>query len=99
MPRQAGLILEKLITDRTGEKGDRDLLVALGLLMTAEPNDLLELAATYRALAAELRHTVRSSLTILSLMTPRSGMPDPGPERGRVVDVLRRLDAGEPDLP
>lgn len=67
--------------------------------MTAESNDLLELAATYHALTAELRHTVRSNLTILSLMTPRSGMPDPGPERGRVVNVLRRLEAGETDLP
>ena len=30
LPRPAGLLLEKLITDRTGEKGERDLLVALG---------------------------------------------------------------------
>jgi hypothetical protein len=30
VPRTAGLLLEKLLTDRTGEKGDRDLLVALG---------------------------------------------------------------------
>jgi hypothetical protein len=99
LPQPAGLILEKLVTDRTGEKGDRDLLVALGLLMTAEPIDLLELAGTYRGLAAELRHAVRSNLTILSLITPRSGMPDPELERGRVVDLLRRLEAGEPDLP
>ena len=50
--------------------------------MTAESNDLLELAATYHALTAELRHTVRSNLTILSLMTPRSGMPDRDPSEG-----------------
>jgi hypothetical protein len=99
LPRSAGLILEKLVTDRTGEKGDRDLLVALGLLMTAEPNDLLELATTYRSLAPELRYAVRSNLTILSLLAPRFGMPDPQPERGRVVDLLRQLEAGETDLP
>lgn len=29
------VILEKLVTDRTGEKGERDLLVALGLIALA----------------------------------------------------------------
>lgn len=99
LPRPAGLILEKLVTDRTGEKGDRDLLVALGLLMTASADDVSELVTTYRALAPELRYAVRSNLTILSLLTPRPGMPDPGPERARVVDLLRRLESGEVDLP
>ena len=99
LPRAAGLILEKLVTDRTGEKGDRDLLVALGLLMTASPDDLLELATTYRGLVPELRHAARSNLTILSLLAPRRGMPDPQPERARVLDLLRRLETGEADLP
>jgi hypothetical protein len=99
LPRPAGLILEKLVTDRTGEKGDRDLLVALGLLMTASPDDLRELDATYRGLRPELRHVARSSLTLLSLMAPRPGMPDPRGERARVAGLLRRLEAGEPDLP
>jgi hypothetical protein len=99
LPRRAGLILEKLVTDRTGEKGDRDLLVALGLLMTATPDDLGELEATYRALRPELRHVVRSSLTLLSLMARRPGMPDPGGERARVAALLRRLETGESDLP
>lgn len=35
VPRPAGLALEKLVTDRTGEKGERDLLVALGVLLLA----------------------------------------------------------------
>jgi hypothetical protein len=99
LPRPAGLILEKLVTDRTGEKGDRDLLVVLGLLMTASPDDLRELDATYRSLGPELRHAARSNLTILSLLAPRPGMPDPRPERARVADLLRRLETGEPDLP
>jgi len=99
LPRRAGLILEKLVTDRTGEKGDRDLLVALGLLMTASLDDVLELDSTYRALAPELRYAARSNLTILSLMAPRPGMPDPRPERARIVDLLRRLESGEADLP
>jgi hypothetical protein len=99
LPRPAGLILEKLVTDRTGEKGDRDLLVALGLLMTASPDDLRELDVTYRGLRAELRHVVRSSLTLLSLTAPRPGMPDPRGERARVAELLRRLETGELDLP
>jgi hypothetical protein len=99
LPRPAGLILEKLVTDRTGEKGDRDRLVALALLMTASPDDLQELDTTYRGLRPELRHVARSSLTLLSLMAPRPGMPDPRGERARVAELLRRLEAGEPDLP
>jgi len=99
LPRPGGLILEKLITDRTGEKGDRDLLVVLGLLMTAGPEDLLELDTAYRALEPDLRHAARSNLTILSLLAPRSGMPDPRPERARIAALLRRLETGEADLP
>jgi len=97
LPRPSGLILEKLVTDRTGEKGDRDLLVALGLLMTARPVDLEELAVEYRRLDAELRHAARSNLTLLSLLDARAGMPDPRAQRARVAELLRRLDALEED--
>ena len=99
VPRPAGLLLEKLVTDRTGEKGDRDLLVALGLLMTAGPADLDELDRAYRRLRPELRHTVRSNLTLLSLVEARSGMPDPRPRRAAVAALLRRLEAGDEGLP
>jgi len=99
LPRPAGLLLEKLVTDRTGEKGDRDLLVALGLLMTAGPADQDELEAAYRRLRRELRHTVRSNLTLLSLVEPRVGMPDPRPWRHAVAALLRRLETGDKDLP
>jgi len=99
LPRPAGLVLEKLVTDRTGEKGDRDLLVALGLLMTASEDDVLELVSAYRGLAPDLRFAVRSNLTILSLLPPRPGMPDPRPERARVAHLLRQLEVGEVDLP
>ena len=37
LPRPAGLMLEKLISDRTGEKGDRDLLVALDSCLSWAP--------------------------------------------------------------
>ena len=93
VPRPAGLVLEKLVTDRAGEKGDRDLLVALGLLMAAGPADLDELDALYARLRPELRHAVRSNLTILSLIDPRIGMPDPLPQRSSVAALLRRLEA------
>ncbi len=98
LPRPAGLLLEKLITDRTGEKGERDLLVALGLLATARPGDLEEVEEAYRRLRPELRHAVRSNLTILSLLGPRGGMPDPRPRRADVAALLRRLEAGDPGL-
>jgi hypothetical protein len=99
LPRPAGLLLEKLVTDRTGEKGDRDLLVALGVLMTASGDDLEELAARYRGLRPELRHAVRSNLTVLSLLDTRAGMPDPRPRRETVAGVLRRLERAEGDAP
>ena len=38
-------------------------------------------------------YTVRSSLTILSLMRRHANMPDPEIERARVVELLRRLEA------
>jgi hypothetical protein len=99
LPRPAGLLLEKLVTDRTGEKGERDLLVALGVLATSTSEDLDELESLYRRLRPELRHAVRSNLTILSLLAPRSGMPDPQPRRAQVAALLRRLTAADPEAP
>ena len=95
LPQPAGLLLEKLVTDRTGEKGERDLLVALGLLIEAAPQDLDAFAAGYRRLDPELRHVVRSNLSILSLLEPRAGMPDPRSRRADVAALIRRLEAGE----
>ncbi len=94
LPRTAGLLLEKLVTDRTGEKGERDLLVALGLLMTATPADLDELQGAFGRLRPELRYVVCSNLTVLSLLEARPGMPDPGPRRGDVAALIRRLAPG-----
>jgi hypothetical protein len=97
LPHPAGLLLEKLVTDRTGEKGERDLLVALGLLAAAGAEVLQEIEPAYRRLRSELRHVVRSNLTILSLLEARSGMPDPRPWRGDIAALLRRLEAADPD--
>lgn len=92
VPRPAGLLLEKLATERSGEKGDRDLLVALGLLLVSSPGDLDELEDVYRTLTPDLRRTVLSNLTVLSLLEARLGMPDPGPHREAVASVRRRLE-------
>jgi hypothetical protein len=97
VPRTAGLLLEKLVTDRSGTKGDRDLLVALGLLLVADDGDLDELVATFRTLSGEIRHSIRNNLTLLSLLDPIAHMPDPIAHRARVAAVLARLDlVGEP---
>jgi hypothetical protein len=61
--------------------------------------DLDEVEGAYRRLRTELRHVVRSNLTILSLLGPREGMPDPRSGREDVAALLRRLEAREPDLP
>lgn len=98
VPCVAGLLLEKLATERSGEKGDRDLLVALGLLLVAGEADLVEADEQYRSLPAELRHTVRSNLTTLSLLEPRAAMPDPRPHRQLLVALLRRLEGQEESL-
>ena len=92
VPRLAGLLLEKLATERSGVKGDRDLLVALALLLVAVEDDLAETEHACEGLPPELQHAVRSNLTILSLMDPSPDMPDPRPERARVLGLLRRLE-------
>ena len=97
LPRPAGLILEKLVTDRSGEKGDRDLLVALALLLVSETADLAETEAQYRLLSPEMRYMVRSGLSTLSLLEPRLSMPDPTLHRTLVAELLARLERTEPD--
>jgi hypothetical protein len=91
LPQPAGLALEKLVSDRTGEKGDRDLLVVAGLLASMTPADFEQLERGYLGLPIELRHQVQSNLSILSLLDARPGMPDPRPQRLAVDALLRRL--------
>jgi hypothetical protein len=95
VPRLAGLLLEKLATERSGEKGDRDLLVALGLLILASEPDLAELHRQHSMLSPELRYTVRSNLASLSLLAPLPAMPDPRPHRARIAALLGRLEGSE----
>jgi hypothetical protein len=93
LPRPAGLMVEKLLSDRGGEKGARDLLVVAGLLATATATDLTELVALTHSLSAESRYEISSNLTILSLMEPRPGMPDPIASRQAVTELLARIEA------
>jgi hypothetical protein len=91
-PRAAGLALEKLLTDRSGVKGDRDLLVAAGLLSLADDETITELVGVARGLAPEHRHAVISNLSVMSLMAPVEGMPDPRPLRALAAELLRRIE-------
>lgn len=95
LPRPATLLTEKLATERSGEKGDRDLLVALGLILLLEAEDRRELATIYRRLDPELRHTVLSNLATLALLEARPGMPDPTDHRRRVTELRRELEEEE----
>lgn len=97
LPRTGDLMIEKLVTDRTGEKGARDLLVVAGLLATAGPADLDEMVTRVGSLPAECRHTVRSGLTLLSLIEPRAGMPDPASCRAQVARLLARIEGSTLD--
>lgn len=92
VPALPGLLLEKLVTERSGIKGDRDRLVALGLLLLAREEHIEETVALFQTLPPELRHWVRSNLTVLSLMEPIQGMPDPRPHRRLIADMLRRME-------
>ena len=92
LPRTADLMVEKLLTDRTGEKGVRDLLVVAGLLGAARGADVDELVVLTRGLSAESRHAIVSSLTLLSLMEPQQGMPDPTPFRHQITRLLSRIE-------
>jgi len=95
VPRPAGLLLEKLLTDRSGEKGDRDLLVALAVLLVSRSSDLQELETQYRGLSAKLRFATRSGLSALSLLEPRVQMPDPTPHRALLARLMARLEKVE----
>ena len=92
VPRPAGLLLEKLVIDRSGEKGDRDLLVALGLVLVCASADLQELADLYRTLTDEERHAVKAAVSTLSLIEPRAEMPDPTPHRERIATLMAQLE-------
>lgn len=92
MPRASGLLVEKLISDRSGEKGDRDLLVVAGLLAHMSGPDVADAIELIRGLGPELRHAVRSNLTILSLLEPRQSMPDPRSTRTLVARLLDQLE-------
>ena len=92
LPRPADLMAEKLVSDRTGEKGARDLLVVAGLLGTATATELDELVSVTRGLSPESRHAVCSNLTLLSLIAPRVGMPNPLPFRQSVTELLARIE-------
>jgi hypothetical protein len=96
LPRPAGLLLEKLVTDRSGEKGERDLLVALALLLVCEPPDIRELEALYRGLPEEQQYAARSALSLLSLLAPHPQMPDPTPHRPLLAGLLARLETMGP---
>jgi hypothetical protein len=91
LPSTAGLLVEKLMTERTGRKGDRDLLVALGLLIVATDQDLASFVTRYASLHPSLKRALISNLTVLSLMDPVDGMPDPRPHRATIARLLSRL--------
>jgi hypothetical protein len=92
LPRPAGLMIEKLLTERSGIKGERDLLVALGLLQVSTEDDWSEFVRLAGDLSAEQRHGMVSNLTVLSLMKPMAEMPDPTVMRQEIARLITRLE-------
>lgn len=92
LPTAASLALEKLLTDRSGVKYDRDLLVVLGLLLTWSAEDESAFLRGAAALSDVDRWTLRSNLTALSLLPDRSGMPRISAHREKVATLLRSLE-------
>ncbi|HEV7238801.1 MAG TPA: hypothetical protein VGQ36_06135 [Thermoanaerobaculia bacterium] len=93
LPRPAGLLLEKLLTERSGLKGERDLLVALGLLLVSGNEAIDELASEIGRLRDDQRRTVTANLALLSLLRPLPGMPDPTESRQILASLIRRLES------
>ncbi|MBA2304995.1 MAG: hypothetical protein H0W08_20520, partial [Acidobacteria bacterium] len=62
--------------------------------MTSGATDLKEMTATYRR-HPNFAMSSGSNLTLLSIIEPSAGMPDPRPRRAAVVELLRRLEMGE----
>jgi len=91
LPKPAGLLIEKLLTERSGLKGERDLLVALGLLMHCREPDVVEVTEIFRQLPSDARTTLLANLAVLSLMRPLPAMPDPVRGRDLVESLLERL--------
>src|SRR5205823_2259125 len=91
LPRPAGLLIEKLLTERSGLKGERDLLVALGLLMHCTEPDVVEVTQLFQQLPPDARTTLLANLALLSLMRPLPQMPDPVRGRELVEALLARL--------
>jgi hypothetical protein len=91
LPRPAGLLVEKLLTERSGLKGERDLLVALGLLMHCGESDVAEVTELFRQLPGDARATLLANLAVLSFMRPLPAMPDPDRGRDLVEALLARL--------
>ncbi len=52
LPRPAGWLLEKLLMERVAEKGARDLLVVVGLLVVMQESDFEELEEEFVDLVA-----------------------------------------------
>jgi hypothetical protein len=92
LPRTSSLLIEKLLTDRTAEKGVRDLLVVAGLLTAASEADIEEFLRHAWTLSAEGLHVIRSNLTVLSLIAPVPSMPDPIARREQVASLLAALE-------
>ncbi len=91
LPKPAGLLVEKLLTERAGLKGERDLLVALGLLIQCGEADVIELEQLFRRLPLDARTMLLANLALLSLMQPLPDMPDPTRVRTDVDALLKRL--------
>jgi hypothetical protein len=92
LPEPTSLLIEKLLTERSGIKGDRDLLVALALITSRRGYSEARLRAALPQLQVEDVAAIRANLAVLSLMEGQPDMPDPTEFRRTVLAFLEVVD-------
>lgn len=95
VPEPTSLLVEKLLTERSGIKGDRDLLVALALLISPASYSEVKVRRAMAKLTKDERALVLGNLTTLSLMEGQPQMPDPSRFRRQVLQLIEIVEEGD----
>jgi hypothetical protein len=92
LPEPTSLLVEKLLTERSGVKGDRDLLVALALIVSPAAYSEAKARAALAKLPPDELAIITGNLTVLSLMEGQPEMPDPTHFRRAVLRLIELVE-------